>query len=257
MASKLNPIDDGSVFADRAIIVTGGASGIGEATCRLIARQGGRVIISDIQDRAGRKLAEETGGLFLRHDVRDEAGWRTMLDEAKTRFGRIHGLVACAGVKSNSAFDMAPDIEGFDQTVAVNQRGVLLGLQIVGRYMREAGGGAIVNVASATGMPPAISQDIAYVGTKWAVRGISRTAARQLAPFGVRVNTVLPGLVRTPMIAGSMDADPEQVARAEASIPMRRIAEPVEIARAVCFLLSDLASYATGSELTVDGGLVA
>lgn len=245
------------LLSDRAVIVTGGASGIGAATCQLLASHGAKVIVADIQDQEGRQIAADAGGLFVQHDTSDPASWARLLDAGKAAFGTIDGLVAAAGVKGNTTLRSDPDAADFNRTVSVNQLGILLGVQIIGEYMRSQAKGAIVNIASATGMPPAISKDIVYVSTKWAVRGISRVAARDLAPCGVRVNTILPGLVMTPMIAGSIDADAEQFARAKASIPMQRLAEPIEIAHAAAFLLSDMATYVTGAELVVDGGLVA
>lgn len=244
-------------FADRIIIITGGASGIGAAAAKLAAARGARIVVADLQTGLGTEVASAVDGRFMRHDVSDPNSWSELLAQVIAEIGSPCGLVSAAGIKSNGTVADAPDVEAFQKTVAVNQQGILLGLQTFGRYMCERKRGAIVNVASATGMPPAVSQDIGYVSTKWAVRGISRTAARQFAPHGVRVNTVLPGLVQTPMIAASFEANPDQVAHVEASIPMRRLAQPEEIAQAICFLLSDQASYAAGAELVIDGGLVA
>ncbi|MGW1545845.1 SDR family NAD(P)-dependent oxidoreductase [Streptomyces sp. NPDC002346] len=165
--------------------------------------------------------------------------------------------MAAAGVKSEYLLDSPPDPALFQRTAAVNQLGVILGVQIVGRHLRVQGRGSIVNIASGAAMPPAQSPDLAYVSTKWGVRGISRVAARQLAPHGVRVNTVLPGLIRTPMIDGIIERFPERVAEIEAAIPLRRMGEPDDIARAVYFFLSELGTYATGAELVVDGGSLA
>ncbi|MFE9924339.1 SDR family NAD(P)-dependent oxidoreductase [Streptomyces sp. NPDC005774] len=239
------------------VVVTGGASGIGAATCRYLTEQGYRVVVADLQRTEGERLAAELDGLFVHHDVGDPASWETLMTAAVDRFGPLHGLVAAAGVKSEYLLQGPPDPVLFHRAATVNQLGVILGVQIVGEYLREQGRGSIVNIASGAAMPPAQSPDVAYVSTKWGVRGISRVAARRLAPHGVRVNTVLPGLVRTPMIAGITERDPERVASVEAAIPMGRMGRPEEIARAVYFFVSELGSYATGAELVVDGGSLA
>ncbi|GGJ41136.1 SDR family NAD(P)-dependent oxidoreductase [Streptomyces brasiliensis] len=239
------------------VIVTGGASGIGAATSRLLTERGFRVVVADLQDELGEPLSEELNGLFVHHDVADPDSWEGLLTAAVDRFGPLFGLVAAAGVKSEYLLDSPPDPALFHRTAMVNQLGVILGVQAVGRHLRELGRGSIVNIASGAAMPPAQSPDLAYVSTKWGVRGVSRVAARQLAPYGVRVNTVLPGLIRTPMMATIIKNFPDRVAGIEAAIPMRRMGEPDDIARAVYFFISELGSYATGAELVVDGGSLA
>ncbi|TYL55491.1 SDR family oxidoreductase [Nocardioides sp. BGMRC 2183] len=242
---------------DRPVLVTGGASGIGAATCRLLATHGHPVVVADVHDGAGRAVAAEVNGLFVHLDVGDPEDWSTVLRVATDRFGRLYGLVSAAGVKSEYLIDSPEDEELFARTARVNQFGVLLGVQVVGQHLRAGGEGSIVNIASAAAMPPAQSPDLAYVSTKWGVRGISRTAAKALAPYGVRVNTVLPGLINTPMIAGVAAGDPERVAQISAAIPLGRVGEPDEVACAAYFFVSDQSSYATGAELVVDGGTLA
>lgn len=241
----------------RTVVVTGGASGIGAATCRLLADEDFQVVVADVQDDLGEALAEELGGTYVHHDVTDPASWASVLDSSVAVHGPLFGLVSGAGVKSEYLIDSPPGPALFHRTAAVNQLGVILGVQVVGQHLRDHGRGSIVNISSGSAMPPAQSPDLAYVSTKWGVRGISRVAARQLAPHGVRVNTVLPGLIETPMIAGIIEAYPERVAAIEAAIPMGRMGQPVEIARAAYFFLSDLGSYTTGAELVVDGGSLA
>nr|WP_181410686.1 SDR family NAD(P)-dependent oxidoreductase [Nocardioides humi] len=185
--------DTDPTAAARAVIVTGGASGIGAATCRTLAAHGFSVVVSDRQVAAGEAVAAEVGGLFVRHDVGEPADWHRAVEAATDRFGGIHGLVAAAGVKSEYLLDSPEDPGLFERTVRVNQYGVLLGLQVVGRRLREAGAGSIVTIASAAGMPPAQSPDLAYVSTKWGVRGLSRTAARALAPTGYGSTRCCPG----------------------------------------------------------------
>lgn len=243
--------------APQTVIVTGGASGIGAATVRLLAEHGYRVVVADLQEDRGTAIAAEVDGLFVRHDAVDLASWEALLTTTVERHGSVQGLVTAAGVKNEYLLENPPDPEQFTRIVAVNQLGTAIGLQVVGGHLRQRRQGSIVTVSSGSAMPPSQSPDLAYVSSKWAVRGLSRVAARQLAPYGVRVNTVLPGLVRTPMIAKVVEEFPERVAAIEQAIPLRRMGEPIDIARTVHFLLSDLSGYCTGSELVVDGGSLA
>ncbi|GAA4752737.1 glucose 1-dehydrogenase [Nocardioides endophyticus] len=238
----------------QVVMVTGGASGIGAATCRLLTERGFQVVIADLQEELGRNLADELYGLFVHLDVSLPESWTAALDAATTAYGPLHGLVAAAGFKSEYLLGGPLDPELFHRTAAINQLGIILGVQVVGQHLREQGSGSIVNISSGSAMAPTQSPDIAYVSTKWGVRGISRVAAKELSPYGVRVNTVLPGLIRTPMIATIIESFPERVADIEADIPLRRMGEPIDVARAAYFFLSELGSYCTGSELVVDGG---
>ncbi len=242
---------------DRPVIVTGGASGIGAATCRLLSEHGHPVVIADVQDDLGAALAAELDALFVHLDVADVASWQASLAASERRFGPIFGLVAAAAVKPEYLLTDAPDPASYARATAVNQLGITLGVQIVGGRMAEHGLGSIVNIASAAGMGPTQTPDIAYAATKWAVRGISRVAARQLGPHGVRVNTVLPGLIETPMIQKIVEEFPDRVATLAQGIPLQRIGRPVDIANAAHFFISDLAAYSTGAELVVDGGTIA
>ncbi|MFD5496793.1 SDR family oxidoreductase [Streptomyces sp. NPDC127091] len=164
------------------VVVTGGASGIGAATCRYLTGQGYRVVVADLQRTEGERLAAELDGLFVHHDVGDPASWEALMTAAVDRFGPLHGLVAAAGVKSEYLLQGPPDPVLFHRAATVNQLGVILGVQIVGEHLREQGRGSIVNIASGAAMPPAQSPDVAYVSTKWGVRGISRVAARGGGP---------------------------------------------------------------------------
>jgi 3alpha(or 20beta)-hydroxysteroid dehydrogenase len=236
------------------VMVSGGASGIGAEVVRLLASHGYLMVVMDVQESLGKAVAEEAGGIFLPLDVTDLAGWRANLDACTERFGDVFGLVSCAGVHAEYHFD-DPDPPLFTMVHQVNQLGVALGVQVLGAHMAQRGKGSIVNISSGAGMPPSRTPDIAYASSKWGVRGISRVAALRLAPLGVRVNTVLPGLIDTPMIAGIREADPERVVQVNQSIPMRRIGRPLDIARAVYFFISELGEYCAGAELLVDGGL--
>lgn len=239
------------------VIVTGGASGIGASTGQILAEKGFAVVIADVQDDLGESLAAELGARYVHLDVADVESWTSAVRTTEDLLGPLFGLVSCAGVKPEYLIDSTPDTTAFARAIAVNQVGVTLGLQIAGARMREHGRGSIVNIASAAGMSPTQTPDLAYAGTKWAVRGLSRVAARQLGPHGVRVNTVLPGIILTPMIEQIMTTHPERVPALEGTIPLRRLGQPIDIARAAYFFMSELGEYANGAELVIDGGTIA
>jgi 3alpha(or 20beta)-hydroxysteroid dehydrogenase len=244
----------GTPDPDTVVMVTGGASGIGAAVSGLLASHGYHVVVMDVQEALGKTVADEVGGRFLPLDVTDLAAWRSSLADCVQRFGGVFGLVNCAGLHAEYHFD-EPDPAMFVKVASVNQLGVALGVQVLGEHMAQRGTGSIVNISSGAGMPPTRTPDIAYASSKWGVRGISRVSALRLAPHGVRVNTVLPGLTDTPMIAGIREVDPDRVVAVSQSIPMRRIGKPLDVARAVYFFISELGEYCAGAEILVDGGL--
>ncbi|WP_300391538.1 SDR family oxidoreductase [Henriciella sp.] len=233
---------------DICILVTGGARGIGAATARLLAEGGAQVMIADVLDDEGEALAESLGDrVVYRHlDVTREADWRAAVDEAVKRFGRLNavfnnaGILAVAGVE-----DCAPD--EFRKVIDVNLFSVFLGLHVAAPAMRKSGGGVIVNTSSTAGLQ-GYGSLAAYVSSKWGVRGLTKAAALDLAGEGIRVVSVHPGPVATPM---TKDFSDETVANQ----PMPRFGEPEEVARMVRFIVSE-ATFSTGSEFTVDGGAV-
>lgn len=235
----------------KVAIVTGAASGQGSAEARLFAAEGARVVVSD-RSPAGAEVAAQIGegALFVPHDVSDEAAWAHVIDVTMARYGRIDILVNNAGVYHPQTLQDT-SAEMMDLHYRVNQFGVFLGMKAVVDPMTKVGGGAIVNVSSGTalrGMP----SSFAYSGSKWAVRGLSRCAAVDLATHGIRVNLIFPGIIDTPMLQNNT---PETLKMLCDMIPFRRLGTPEEVASAALYLVSDEASYITGAEISVCGGI--
>ncbi|QCO68826.1 glucose 1-dehydrogenase [Luteimonas yindakuii] len=241
------------ILEGRTALVTGGARGIGAAIVRRLHDLGAGVVITDLLDAEGEALAAALGqrALFVHHDVGDEAAWQAAVAAAVERFGALHVLVNNAGVYQPGAVEDT-SVATFEWMVRVNQTGTFLGMKHVLAPMKAAGGGSIVNISSIAGMV-GFPGACAYVGTKWAVRGMTKTAAVEFAPHRIRVNSVHPGFIDTPMLAGNSD---EANAAGIAATPLKRVGQPDDIAAAVAYLAADGASFITGTELVVDGGYV-
>jgi 3alpha(or 20beta)-hydroxysteroid dehydrogenase len=235
----------------KVALITGGARGQGEAEARLFVAAGARVVVSDVLDEQGRAVATDIGAAarFVHHDVRDEGSWANAVGVATGEFGRLDVLVNNAGILQVDRLE-DQTLEAFEAIVRVNLYGVFNGMRAAIAPMRAAGGGSIVNISSAAGLRGVPGYG-AYGATKWAVRGITKTAALELAADRIRVNSVHPGAVDTPMVAAS------NLQRGEGglpSAPLGRVAIPEDIANLVLFLASDASSYITGSEFAIDGG---
>jgi 3alpha(or 20beta)-hydroxysteroid dehydrogenase len=240
----------------RTAIVTGGARGIGGAVSRLFAQCGANVVIADVLQAAGVSLANEIGrnALFRRLDVTNEANWEGLVEETVTNFGRVDVLVNCAGILVTDAL-VSFDRAQFEKVLQVNLVGTFLGMKHVARRMQTAGRGSIINISSSEGLQGSNSM-AAYASSKWAVRGLTKVAAQELGSAGIRCNSVHPGPVNTPML------NPTQKSAEEITtlslfdyMPLRRAADPLEIAYTCLYLASDASSFVTGAELAVDGGL--
>jgi 3alpha(or 20beta)-hydroxysteroid dehydrogenase len=234
----------------KVAIITGAARGIGAAEARLFVAEGANVLLGDVRDAEGEALAAELGAAaaYTHLDVSDADEWAAATALALGRFGGLDVLVNTAGIApTGTIVDGA--LEDYHRVVAVNQTGVWLGIRAVATAMRASNGGSIVNLSSAAGLAgsPGLA---AYGVTKWAVRGMTKTAAGELARDGIRVNSVHPGVIDTAMLD---DAHvPREAALASA---LGRLGGAGEVARLVLFLASDESSYCTGSEFSVDGGL--
>jgi len=240
----------------KVAIITGGARGMGEATSRLFASEGAHVIIADVLEAEGKALAESIGAnaTFMRLDVSNEENWAALVRSVKAEHGHIDALVNNAGVV---AFSLLEDVQvaEIDRVLSINVKGPMLGLKHVGRAMREAGRGAVVNISSIDGLKGTNSMGL-YGSSKWAVRGLTKIAAFELGPHGVRVNSVHPGGIDTVM-GNPMGLKGEERNTTYGGVPLQRVGEPTEVAAATLFLCSDEASYISGAELAVDGGWTA
>lgn len=238
---------------NKVAIVTGGARGMGESHVRRFVEEGAKVVFTDINEEVGEQLSAELGdnALFVKHDVTDEAGWQEVVEKTEAAFGPVNVLVNNAGISmSKSIADMS--VEEYKKIIDINQVSVFIGIKAVLPSMQKAEGGSIVNISSMNGI---VGGAVGYTDSKFAVRGLTKAAALQVGHLGIRVNSVHPGVIETPMVTEG-DAV-EQIKEFAKHIPMRRMAQSEEVTNMVLFLASDESSYSTGSEFVIDGGLTA
>jgi 3alpha(or 20beta)-hydroxysteroid dehydrogenase len=237
-------------LAGKTILISGGARGQGAAEARLFVAEGARVVIGDVLEAQGNRLAAELGGaaVFVRQDVTRESDWQRAV-EAAAALGGLHGLVNNAGIYQPATL-METDAALFERHMRVNQLGCFLGMKAVVPLMERSGGGSIVNISSVAGLRGSPGA-IAYSATKWALRGMTKAAAVDLAPRKIRVNSVHPGPIDTEMLDVRT---PEQNQRRLELVPMKRRGTPEEVANLVLFLLSEESGYITGAEVAIDGG---
>lgn len=238
-------------------LITGAARGMGESHARGFIKEGAKVILTDLSEAAGRALAAELGAnaIFIRHDVTDATSWAEVVEQAEAAFGDINVLVNNAGILGPVADTLALTEDEYLNVCKVNQHSVFLGMRAVIPSMLRAGIGSIVNISSIAGIAANYGfPSAAYVASKFAVRGMSKATAIEYAPKNIRVNSVHPGFIQTPMMVEATD---ENGGDATTLIPLGRIASPAEVSNLVLFLASDEASYITGSEYVVDAGMLA
>ena len=238
----------------KVALVSGGASGIGAAHARIFAAEGAKLVAGDLQEDKGRAVVEAVnadGGeaVFVHLDVTRQADWERAVGEAVSRFGKLTTLINNAGIYWPRGTE-EETLEGWNTMISVNQTGVWLGMKAAVPAMREAGGGAIVNISSLYGLIGSPGS-ITYHATKGAVRLMTKSAALEYVKAGIRVNSIHPGQIDTPILSG---LTPEQNEQIKAATPMGRLGRPEEIAYGSLYLCSDEAAYTTGSELVIDGG---
>ncbi|NUT44532.1 MAG: glucose 1-dehydrogenase [Thermoactinospora sp.] len=238
----------------KVALITGGARGMGESHVRLFLEEGAQVVFGDVLEEEGKALAAETGATFVRQDVTRPEEWARAVDTVVETYGKLNILVNNAGIlKFRRIADM--EVEEFSRVLDVNLKGTWLGVKSVIEPMKASGRGSIVNISSIEGFIGAAGLS-AYAASKFGIRGVTKAAARELAPFKIRVNSVHPGAINTNMVL-----DPEMMTEVDAdafvkSMVIKRFAKPIEVSHVVAFLASDRSSYCTGSEFTVDGGLL-
>jgi NAD(P)-dependent dehydrogenase (short-subunit alcohol dehydrogenase family) len=245
---------------NKVALITGAASGMGASMARIFAREGAKVVAADVLDADGREvvtaITQANGAAIYRHlDVTSEEEWKATVDATLAEFGKLDVLVNDAGLSGSAVEDLF-ETAAWDRLMAVNARGVFLGMKFAIPVMKAAGGGSIVNISSISGITGQEGIHVAYNASKGAVRTLTKAAAVQHGGDNIRVNSVHPGLM-PPMRSSGRTADPEVRARLLRQVPLGRAGRVEEVANAVLFLASDEASYITGAELWVDGGYLA
>jgi len=243
---------DGARLTGKVAIITGGARGQGEAEARLFASHGAQVVVTDVLAEQGQAVAESLGdqAIFVQHDVSSEEGWADVIDHTLHRFGRVDVLINNAAISKPLKLEDTTTAT-YRQIIDINQVGVFLGMRAVLQPMKQAGGGVIINVASVAGLQ-GTSTLFAYTASKWAVRGMSKSAALELARYNIRVNVINPGVIDTPINHDNPEKMNQVLVQ---TTPLRRMGDPIEIAEAALFIASDAARFATGADFTIDGGM--
>lgn len=241
----------------KVALITGGARGMGASEAQLFLDEGAKVVITDILDDAGKATAQRLSPdgsqcVYFHHDVTSESDWTTTFEKALAAFGQIDVLVNNAGIFERGTV-LDTSLKDFDRTMSINVTGVFLGMKTVAPHMVQRKQGSIINISSVAGLngTPGF---LAYGASKWAVRGMTKGVAKELAPFGVRVNSIHPGIIDTPMLQTFDEAGEGVREMVRTRIPLGYEAEPIHVARLALYLASDDSSYSTGSEFIVDGG---
>jgi 3(or 17)beta-hydroxysteroid dehydrogenase len=244
---------------DKVVIITGGASGIGEGMVRRFCAEGARVVLADVNEDAGKQLAAECDARFVVHDVSDESNWQSLQNTVRSEYGRLDALLNNAGIVSNQSIVDA-DVATWNHLMSINLTGMMLGCQTAIALMRDnpgGAGGSIVNTASSTSYL-AIPSDVAYTTSKAGVVGLTKSVAVLCATEGldIRVNSIHPGATLTNILRTALEATPDMVHKLNRMSPMGRLGTVEEVAAMALFLASDEASFCTGGQFPVEGGTV-
>ncbi|MCH6264510.1 glucose 1-dehydrogenase [Neobacillus citreus] len=237
----------------KVAIITGAAQGMGAAHARRFVEEGAKVVLTDLNEEKGSQFASELGenALFLKQNVTSAEDWANVVAKAEEKFGPVNILVNNAGITMAKSI-LETTEEEYRRIVDINQVSVFLGMKTVIPSMQKAGGGSIVNISSINGI---VGGAVGYTDTKFAVRGMTKAAAVECSHYGIRVNSVHPGVIATPMVVQEdTKAAVEEFAK---HIPLKRVAQPEEVTNLVLYLASDESSYSTGAEFIVDGGITA
>jgi 3alpha(or 20beta)-hydroxysteroid dehydrogenase len=246
-----------SRLTGKVAVITGAAQGMGAAHAKRFVKEGAKVILTDINERSGAALGDTLGAnaVFVPHDVTKPESWADVVRRGEARFGTINVLVNNAGIIGDIAKTEAITDANYMNVIAINQHSVLYGIKAVIPSMLKAGGGSIVNISSIAGMIACYgAPNIAYVASKFAVRGMTKFVATEYGKNNIRVNSVHPGFIKTPMMVAATD---EGGGAATSMIPLARMAEPDEVSQLVAFLASDESSFITAEEHVIDGGMTA
>ncbi|HKQ83683.1 MAG TPA: glucose 1-dehydrogenase [Steroidobacteraceae bacterium] len=245
-------------LAGKVAIVTGAAQGMGEAHARRFVTEGADVVLTDINEDLGLRVSRQLGARarFIRHDVASADSWRAVISEAESAFGPVSVLINNAGVLGPISSTVDFSESDFLKVCAINQLGVFLGMKYVIPSMLKAGSGSIINVSSVAGIVAIYgTPNVAYAASKFAVRGLTKHVAIEYGAQRIRANSVHPGYIKTPMMTEALDA--ASAAAAAALVPIKRMADPAEVADLMVFLASDESSFITGTEQIIDGGVTA
>jgi len=238
---------------NKIAVITGGASGMGAVHAEVFVKEGAKVVITDINQDAGEALAKKLGEnvLFVKQDVTREEEWKNVIEKTEEAFGPVDILINNAGIVIMKPIE-ATTLEDFQKVIDINQTGTFLGMKAVLPSMKKTKNGSIINISSIEGLEGS-NYTSAYIASKFAVRGLAKAAAIEFAPYGIRVNSVHPGVIDTPMIHQPGVA--EEVKKIIDTIPLKRPAQPDEVSKLLVFLASEDSLYCTGSEFVIDGGM--
>lgn len=236
----------------KVAVITGGAGGMGSKHAEIFVREGAKVVIADLKSSNGKKLAEDLGeqALFVDLDVTDEVSWDNLVKETEDKFGPINVLINNAGIANGTPLE-STSVEDFKRIIDINLTSMFIGIKKVLPSMKKGERGSIINISSGLGLIGA-RDNTAYIASKFGITGLTKAVAADVAEYGIRVNSVHPGAIKTPLL--ELESNKELIEKTKAEVPLKRVAEPEEISNLVLVLASDESSYSTASEFVADGG---